>query len=61
MLPYAPDAWIDQSKTKIGYEISFTRHFYKPTPMRTLAEIQADIRALTAETDDLMAEIAGEE
>ena len=61
VLPYAPDAWIDQSKTKIGYEISFTRHFYKPTPMRTLAEIQADIRALTAETDDLMAEIAGEE
>ena len=61
VLPYAPDAWIDQSKTKIGYEISFTRHFYKPTPMRTLAEIQADIRALTAETDNLIAEIAGED
>ncbi|MDU7387628.1 MAG: N-6 DNA methylase [Cutibacterium avidum] len=61
VLPYATDAWIDPSKTKIGYEISFTRHFYKPTPMRTLAEIQADIRALTAETDNLMAEIAGEE
>lgn len=61
VLPYAPDAWIDPSKTKIGYEISFTRHFYKPTPMRTLAEIQADIRALTAETDNLVAEIAGED
>lgn len=61
VLPYAPDAWIDASKTKIGYEISFTRHFYKPTPMRTLAEIQADIRALEAETDDLIAEIAGDE
>lgn len=59
--PYAPDAWIDESKTKIGYEISFTRHFYKPTPMRTLAEIQADIRALETETDDLIAEIAGVE
>ena len=35
-------------KTKIGYEISFTRHFYKLAPMRTLAEIQADIRALEA-------------
>ena len=58
--PYAPDAWIDETKTKIGYEISFTRHFYKPTPMRTLAEIQADIRALEAETDNLIAEIAGE-
>ncbi|WP_238148739.1 type I restriction-modification system subunit M [Serinicoccus sediminis] len=57
--PYAPDAWIDEAKTKIGYEISFTRHFYKPTPMRTLAEIQADIRALEAETDDLIAELAG--
>jgi type I restriction enzyme M protein len=59
--PYAPDAWIDASKTKIGYEISFTRHFYKHTPMRTLAEIQADIRALEAETEDLIAEIAGGE
>ncbi|MBC7279131.1 class I SAM-dependent DNA methyltransferase [Nocardioides sp.] len=59
VLPYAPDAWIDKSKTKIGYEISFTRHFYKPAPMRTLAEIQADIRALEAETDNLIAEIAG--
>lgn len=57
--PYAPDAWIDESKTKIGYEISFTRHFYKPAPMRTLAEIQADIRELEAETDNLIAEIAG--
>lgn len=61
VLPFAPDAWIDDSKTKIGYEVSFTRHFYKPTPMRTLAEIQADIRALEAETDNLIAEIAGGE
>ncbi|MGL5830371.1 MAG: N-6 DNA methylase, partial [Angustibacter sp.] len=59
VLPYAADAWIDHTKTKTGYEVSFTRHFYKPTPMRTLAEIQADIRALEAETDNLIAEIAG--
>ncbi|GAA2125072.1 class I SAM-dependent DNA methyltransferase [Nocardioides bigeumensis] len=59
VLPYAPDAWINESKTKIGYEISFTRHFYKPAPMRTLAEIQADIRALEAETEDRISEIAG--
>lgn len=59
VLPYAPDAWIDETKTKIGYEISFTRHFYRPAPMRTLAQIQADMRALEAETDDLIAEIAG--
>jgi len=59
VLPYAPDAWIDESKTKIGYEVSFTRHFYKPTPMRTLDEIRADIRALEEETDDLLSEIVG--
>jgi type I restriction enzyme M protein len=59
VLPYAPDAWINESKTKIGYEVSFTRHFYKPTPMRTLDEIRVDIRALEAETDDLLSEIVG--
>ena len=57
VLPYAPDAWIDESKTKIGYEVSFTRHFYKPTPMRTLDEIRADIRALEEETEDLLRDI----
>ena len=60
VLPYAPDAWIDESKTKIGYEISFTRHFYKPIPLRTLDEIRADIRGLEAETEDLLAEIVGD-
>ena len=59
VLPYAPDAWIDESKTKIGYEVSFTRHFYKPKPMRTLEEIRADIRGLESETDDLLSEIVG--
>ena len=55
--PYAPDAWVDAHKTQIGYEISFTRYFYQPAPMRTLAEIVADIRALEAETDGLLEEI----
>lgn len=59
VLPYAPDAWIDESKTKIGFEVSFTRHFYKPSSMRTLDEIRADIRALEAETDDLLSKIVG--
>ena len=58
VLPYATDAWVDESKTKIGYEISFTKHFYKPAPLRTLDEIRADIRALEAESDTLIAEIA---
>ena len=59
-LPYTPDAWIDQAKTQIGYEISFTRHFYKPVPMRTLEEIKADIYALEQETEGLLEEIVGE-
>jgi type I restriction enzyme M protein len=60
VLPYAPDAWIDESKTQIGYEISFTKHFYKPVKLRELADIAADIRALEAETDGLLEEILGE-
>jgi type I restriction enzyme M protein len=59
VLPHAHDAWVDPGSIKIGYEISFTRHFYKPQPLRTLAEITADIRALEAETDGLLADIIG--
>ncbi len=58
--PYTPDAWVDAAKTQIGYEISFTKHFYKPVPMRTLAEIKADIFAIEKETDGLLEEIIGE-
>ena len=43
VLPYAADAWYQADSVKVGYEISFTRYFYKPKPMRTLAEIRADI------------------
>ncbi len=59
VLPYAPDAWVDESKTQIGYEISFTKHFYKPVQLRELSEIVADIRALEAETDGLLDEVLG--
>jgi type I restriction enzyme M protein len=59
VLPHAPDAWIDESKTAIGYEISFTRYFYKPQPLRTLEAIRADILALERETEGLMADIIG--
>ena len=54
VLPYTPDAWIDESKTKVGYEISFTRHFYKPQPLRTLEEIRADILAVEKEAEGLL-------
>ena len=57
VLPYAPDAWYVPSSVKVGYEISFTRHFYKPTPLRSLEEIRADILALERETEGLLAEI----
>jgi type I restriction enzyme M protein len=57
VLPYTPDAWIVEADTKIGYEISFTRHFYEPPRLRTLAEISADILALEEETEGLLSEI----
>jgi type I restriction enzyme M protein len=41
VLPHVPDAWIGDSRTKIGYEISFNRYFYEPEPLRPLAETQA--------------------
>ena len=57
VLPHVPDAWIQQEKTQIGYEISFTRYFYKPRPMRTLDEIRQDIEALEQETEGLLDEV----
>lgn len=59
VLPHAPDAWIDDAKTAIGYEISFTRYFYKPQPLRSLDAIRADILALERETGGLMPDIIG--
>ena len=59
VLPYAPDAWVVPSSVKIGYEISFTRHFYKPEPLRPLEEIRAEITALEKETEGLLGEILG--
>ena len=57
VLPYTPDAWIREDGTRIGYEISFTRHFYKPQPLRTLEEISADILAIEKEAEGLLTEI----
>jgi type I restriction enzyme M protein len=57
VLPYATDAWIDESKTQVGYEISFTRHFYKPQAIRTLDEIRADLLALENQTEGLLSGI----
>ena len=54
VLPYAPDAWYLPRQVKVGYEISFTRHFYKPKPMRTLEDIRADILALEKESEGML-------
>ena len=57
VLPYAADAWYQPDSVKIGYEISFTRYFYTPQPLRSLNEIRADILALEQETEGLLDEI----
>jgi type I restriction enzyme M protein len=57
VLPHAPDAWYVPDSVKTGYEISFTRYFYKPQPLRTLEEIRADILALERETEGLLGQI----
>jgi type I restriction enzyme M protein len=57
ILPFAPEAWIEKSKEKIGYEIPFNRHFYKYVPPRDLAEIDAELDALVAEIQVLLREI----
>ena len=57
MKPHVPDAWIDEGKTKVGYEIPFTRHFYKYQPLRPLEEIEADIRKLEEEIQSMLGEV----
>jgi type I restriction enzyme M protein len=57
--PHVPDAWIDEEKTKIGYEIPFTRHFYVYTPARPLSEIDAELKQLEAQIQALLGEVAG--
>lgn len=57
VIPFVPDAWVDESKTKIGYEIPFTRHFYRYVPPRPLEEIDAEIKGLEAEILRLLREV----
>ena len=57
--PYAPDAWIDEKKTKIGYEIPFTREFYKYVAPRKSDDIYKHLRELDAQEQELMAKIMG--
>ncbi len=59
VLPHVPDAWVDTAKTKVGYEIPFTRHFYKYVPPRPLAEIDADLEKQVAKILELLREVEG--
>jgi type I restriction enzyme M protein len=58
VLPHAPDAWIDHEKTKVGFEIPFNRHFYVFKPPRELAEIDADLKVVTANIQRMLAELS---
>jgi type I restriction enzyme M protein len=57
VLPYTPDAWVNNDATKVGYEVSFTRHFYKPQPLRTLAQIRQDIIDIEREAGGLLGDL----
>lgn len=59
VLPYAPDAWVDEKKTLIGYEISFTKYFYKPIELRKMSDILESLTALEKEADGMLSEVVG--
>jgi len=59
VLPHVPDAWVDESKTKVGYEINFNRYFYKYTPPRPLEVIETELKQIEKEIADMLVEVAG--
>jgi type I restriction enzyme M protein len=59
VLTYAPDAWVDKKKTIVGYEISFSKYFYRPAPMRDMISIITGLEELEATSDGMLAEIMG--
>ena len=59
VLPHVNDAWVDESKTKIGYEIPFTRHFYKYTKLRSSEEIMEEIKELEKSISEKLKSLLG--
>ena len=59
VLPHVPDAWIDESKTKVGYEINFNRYFYKYEPSRPLQKIEADLKKIEGEITEMLSKVVG--
>jgi type I restriction enzyme M protein len=57
VLPHVPDAWVDETKTRVGYEINFNRYFYKYVPPRPLDEIEADLVVIEEEIADMLEEV----
>ena len=57
VLPHVPDAWVDESKTKVGYELNFNRYFYQYVPPRPLEEIEADLKTIEKEIADMLSEV----
>ena len=57
VLPHVPDAWVDESKTRVGYEINFNRYFYKYTPLRPLEEIESDLKGIEKEIAGMLEEM----
>lgn len=61
IIPFAPDAWIDEKKTQVGYELSFTKYFYKPITHRSKIEILEELRLLELQSDSIMSDVMGEQ
>ena len=59
IVPYTPDAWIDTDSVQVGYELSFTKYFYNPKPLRSIEDITRDIRAIEERTDGMLDDILG--
>ena len=59
VLAYAPDAYVDEKKTAVGYEVSFTKYFYKPIKLRKMSDILESLKALEKEADGVLADIMG--
>ncbi len=57
MLPHVPEAFLDLTKTKEGYEVNFTRYFYQYQPLRKLQDIRADIMRLATKTEGLLTQV----
>lgn len=58
VLPHVPDAWVDENKTKVGYEINFNRYFYEYTPPRPLDEIESDLKQVEDEIANVLLEVS---